>query len=95
MPGGGGGRPKGYLFTNINIWDTPPKYIILIKYTQKQGWKHSEGGNCAISSLMFGSYIMPRRTSETSYNNKIFNMPIPKNRTIIGDSIVEKPNFKK
>ena len=46
-------------------------------------------------SLMFGSYIMPRRTSESSYNNKIFNMSIPENRTIIGDNIVEKPNFKK
>ena len=33
--------------------------------------------------------------SETSYNNKIFNMPILENRTIIGDNIVEKPNFKK
>ena len=31
----------------------------------------------------------------TSYDNKIFNMLIPENRTIRGDNVVEKPNFKK
>ena len=44
---------------------------------------------------MFGSYIMPSRTSETSYNNKIFNMPMPENRTIIGDNTqVGKKNIR-